>query len=84
MVRKIRTIFACEDDIFEFISPSRVVIHIVHPSIFVFVSSRILRKMSMYILIFHVMIFFTRTSGLAEAEGSWRKLTEVLKMEKNT
>jgi len=40
--------------------------------------------MSIYIFIFHVIIFFTRTSGLAEADGSWRKLTEVLKMEKNT
>ena len=34
-------------------------------------------------LILTVKIFFTRTSGLAEADGSWRKLTEVLKIDEN-
>jgi len=66
-----------------YITPSGVVMHIVDPSIYLFVPSRILREMSIYIFIFHVIIFFTRTSGLAEADGSWRKLTEVLKIDKN-
>ena len=41
-----------------------------------FVASRILRGMSTNSFVTNGIIFLNPTSGLAEADGSWRKLTE--------
>ena len=46
-------------------------------------TSRILRRMSTHSFISHGIIYFEPTSGLADADGSRRKLTEVLKIDKN-
>ena len=53
-----------------------VVIHIVDLSRCIDVSSRMVREMSKYVYIFHVIIFFTRTEELAETNGSSWERTE--------